>query len=141
MNPVTWQKWFEVGHETIDLEHRTFFTLVKKLEQQVAQGAPHDALQRTVSELLKYADFHFTSEENVMLEYGFEGMDAHRAAHRRLLFKLREDATSFQWGESSGSELVAFLYRWLVQHTIEEDAALAMVVKRANMQRWFPDEG
>ncbi len=137
MNPIQWQKWFEVGHETIDLEHQTFFFLVKKLEQLVHSHAPPEQVRRTISEVLKYADFHFTSEENVMMEVDYADLERHRAEHRKLLFRLREDATGFDGGEVAGHHMVEFLYRWLLKHTIEEDAHLAMVIKRANLDALF----
>ncbi len=137
MEHLAWKKWFEVGHDTIDFEHKTFFSLINKANDFVKEGRESEEIRRVFDELLKYADFHFTSEENVMVECDYPYLEEHRGEHRRLMIKLREDITSFEGEAMEASKIVHFLFEWLLNHTITEDLNISAAVKQKNLKGYF----
>lgn len=137
MERMHWKAWFEVGHDTIDFEHKTFFSLIHKLQSLVEVSHDLESARRILEETYKYADFHFTSEENIMIESGYDDLDRHRDIHRKLLKKLRRSIDDMQAGRISGSELVSFLFVWFVEHTVAEDLKIATHLKQKHLQQFF----
>ena len=64
---LAWDNKFEVGHERIDSEHRIFLSLIRDLSVEAESKAGKPRVERTLNEIYKYADFHFTSEENTAM--------------------------------------------------------------------------
>ncbi|MGE5503964.1 MAG: bacteriohemerythrin [Actinomycetota bacterium] len=137
MPRLLWEEWFEIGHDTIDFEHKVFFSLIHKLECLVEEARPRGEISRTMMEILKYAEFHFTSEENIMLEAGFSNLARHATMHRELLHRLKEDISTYEFGSSDGKDIVEFLFEWLLRHTIAEDIAISIAVKEKRLRTFF----
>ena len=65
-----WNCNFEVGIETIDRQHKQLVHLINKVALQASQGqSSTDALQIVLQELNDYVEYHFRSEEKIMLQY------------------------------------------------------------------------
>jgi len=137
MGDLVWQKWFEIGHDTIDFEHKTFFSLIHKAHSFAEEGRSKVDIRRVLDELLKYTDFHFTSEENVMAECDYPGLAEHKKVHNELMMKFREDVTNYEAGAISAQEIVVFLFDWLLKHTITEDIDISAAVKKKNLSAYF----
>ena len=78
----------------------------------------------TILELAKYADFHFTSEENIARSLSLPGISKHRELHRELLEQFTNYSTKLVSGEMSYKDFFQFLIEWLVGHTFYEDQEL-----------------
>ncbi len=128
---MEWQKKFEVGHNKIDMEHRVFFELVKSIAAAEAQGASRDKIRRLIAETTKYAEFHFLSEENIMIDVGYPEFEEHRELHKSLLRKMQKYVVSFESGDSDIHDLVDFLVDWFVKHTTTKDLLLSKYIKQA----------
>ena len=123
---IQWSKDYEVGHERIDFEHRIFADLINALAEKIEQGADHLSVSRTVRELIKYADFHFTSEENIMIEIGYPEVRDHARLHEQLQADLGHRVTLMATGRIAPAELLAFLIDWFVAHTRQEDTRISL---------------
>lgn len=123
---VEWSSKLEVGVQRIDYEHRIFADLINELSNKVDRGEQAISLSRTIREIMKYADFHFLSEENVMEEYSYPGMKEHVALHRELHAQLLSTVLEHAEGAAPAEKLVNFLAEWFVAHTGIEDARLAL---------------
>lgn len=128
--PMEWKSWFEIGHLRIDFEHRIFFDLIQNIEKAAAQGASREKLAATLTELRKYADFHFFSEENIMAEVGYPGLQAHRGLHAELLLELDRNVEVVLDEDTNPQPLVTFLYDWFASHTVNEDGRIAKFINR-----------
>ncbi|MBB4286741.1 bacteriohemerythrin [Roseospira goensis] len=137
MERLHWRTWFEVGHDTIDFEHKTFFSLIHKLQSLVEVTHDREGAQRALEETYKYADFHFTSEENIMIEAGYKDFERHHELHQKLLKRLRQNIDDMESGLISGSEVVTFLFMWFVEHTIAEDLELSTQLKKRQLRQFF----
>lgn len=125
MIDLTWKAGYETGHPRIDFEHRVFVDLIGSVEHAATHGASEDKLRRTAIEIYKYADFHFFSEESIMVEVGFPDLDRHRALHQSLLAELRDFVESVCVDSVRAEAMVEFLAHWFVSHTVHEDLKLA----------------
>ena len=122
---IPWNTTYEIGHELIDSQHKIFLMLLNKLSVTIANGVTKEHLFRVLNELKKYAEFHFLSEENVMHECFYPGIDHHKRIHSEILFEFTALSERVSHGRSSSSDVVVFLKSWLFDHIENEDSHIA----------------
>ena len=132
MAKIEWDAKFETGHQRIDFEHRIFLDLIRMFSEEAERELASDArrLNRHLMEITKYAEFHFVSEENIMVDVGYPDVEAHREFHSVLLAELRDMAFRLRAGRAKARDLVDFLYQWFAQHTSTKDKLIAEYVAR-----------
>ncbi|EPY01717.1 bacteriohemerythrin [Magnetospirillum fulvum] len=120
-----WKAAYETGHQRIDFEHRIFLDLIRQIEAELTSDAPVEKISRRLTELYKYADFHFFSEEGIMLDLSFPEYDAHRKIHLALLDELSRFILSMSIDLIRQDDLIGFLVNWFSSHTAREDIKIA----------------
>jgi hemerythrin len=128
MVEIVWQKWFELGNFRIDSEHRVFLDLIMGLDRDHKAGIAADKLARSLREIHKYAEFHFLSEENMMIDIGYPQLEIHAAEHTKLLQVLERNIARLLAGEDILEEFLTFLYEWFSEHTIGTDYRLTQYI-------------
>jgi len=73
---------------------------------------------------VKYADFHFTSEENVAISCDLQPLQKHQERHKELLSELNMHVNDLLSGRYSTDKFIGFLHDWFAGHTIYEDRRL-----------------
>lgn len=127
-NKLDWDKKYELGIEDIDLQHHYFLNLIKKINELIHHPKFKVYKSRLLSELNAYAQFHFISEENMMLAAGYQDLGNHQRQHKELLTKLtlkENQIKSNPEDEEELKEIVQFLADWFIQHTLKEDKKFA----------------
>ena len=127
MFKIEWDKKYEVGNLEIDSEHKVFVRIIQKIIRATEMKKDHNYLERLIYEMLKYADFHFFSEETVMMEMNYPDITSHQKEHEKLLLKLRDMVSIVELEDYSRPmvDLIQFLTDWFVTHTITVDKKLA----------------
>lgn len=125
MITVSWDKKFEIGHERIDFEHRLFFDLIRSVAQEAGSGGNSDRLHRLLKEIRHFAEFHFVSEENIMIDHAYAEYEPHQREHAALLAQLDGRTGDFRAGKISIEYIVEFLFLWFALHTTHEDQKLS----------------
>jgi hemerythrin len=129
--PIEWDSKFETGHPRIDFEHRVFVDLIRALAEAGRRGDSAERVGRLLQELTLYAQFHFFSEEGIMIDVGYPELDAHRAEHDRLTSALREQTRQWLLKPGDVHALVDFLYEWFALHTTQVDLKLVRYIDAA----------
>lgn len=132
MNDIVWDARFATGVTKIDLQHQCFVCLINELSGLAARRRDATLLAGKLAELHTYAQYHFCSEEMVMLEIGFPGLSEHRILHGSLLAELDMKSRLCQRGDLPVADLVRFLFMWFVGHTVDDDRHIG---------RWVADGG
>ena len=122
---LEWQNKYNTGNTRIDLEHKVFMGLVQEFIDDAECGADHEALTALAHEIIKYANFHFYSEERMMDRINYMEADRHKRLHKALVFELNSRVTSLGAGVGHYTELADFLIKWFLDHTTSEDSKLA----------------
>jgi len=125
LSELEWDKKYEVGHKKIDFEHQIFLDLLKSLGQLLEDDSDKDKTERVLAEIRKYADFHFLSEENIMIDIGFKGFHEHKELHATLLKDLDRLIASYKEGKETVSYLIGFLFLWFANHTTGVDIKIS----------------
>ena len=121
---LKWQIDFETGNEYVDLQHRYFVDLINRVGRNFRETNDADHKEKLISELRKYADFHFTSEENIATSCNLPGVSSHHQRHSELLEEFNHRAEDLNKGLTTVDEFLGFLTDWFVGHTIYEDQKL-----------------
>lgn len=122
---ILWDQKFEVGHERIDAEHRIFLNLIRALSLADEDDSNKARILRLLLEVEKYAEFHFISEENIMIDVGYPDYAAHRHEHLLLLSRLEEEFHAYNNDDISLEHVVDFLFEWFALHTTQRDIDIA----------------
>jgi hemerythrin len=126
---VTWKKEYEIGIPEIDSEHQVFVSIIQKINEAYSINGNRNYMTRLITELYKYADFHFISEENIMFYHHYSDYINHKKEHKALLYRLSEIIGVFETKLIDRQELISFLLDWFKEHTTKTDKKLAVFLK------------
>jgi len=125
MKEIVWDESYEIGVEEIDRQHMDFVKLLRRFN--IGGHAPNNLpLQlRILQEMLKYAKYHFCSEENIMFFTKYPALAIQEKEHAELLRSLLRSIDKYRLGRLNGEALSEFLYDWFINHTQTEDRKIA----------------
>lgn len=121
MIDIKWDSKFEVGHPRIDAEHRAFIDLIRAVSVEADRNCPKEKAMRLLLEVRKYAEFHFVSDENIMLDVGYPHYEEHRDEHAWLLRRLEHEVNLYYTDSAPLAELAHFMFDWFAMHTTVAD--------------------
>jgi len=121
---IPWEKKFEVGNLNIDREHQILLDLIRHLSQALDRHEPEDWCMRLLREMQKFIDYHFFSEENLMLRNGYPDYVEHQKKHTEFLISLQERIDAYASDRIDLEAVVVFLFDWFVMHTSQVDKRL-----------------
>lgn len=127
---IQWEQRYEVGNFEIDSEHKVFVHIIQKIQHAIERQREADYIDRLLLELLKYAEFHFCSEENIMLDVGYPRLSEHHQKHKHLLFELRSLLPEVGNPIRNMERFLDFLMKWFSEHTTTEDQHVANYINR-----------
>lgn len=127
MGRYTWSDAYLVGHEMIDLQHRSLLGMMNELadlEEGPGEVSPV-AFDVLLAKIANYAVFHFDCEEALMRESGYVGMDDHFKLHQGFKDRVARYQKDFESGKIQLKDLVDFLSGWLIHHIARADRELS----------------
>lgn len=117
-----WRDEYVTGIDTIDQQHQSLFTLINTLHEAMVQGHGHDVLLETINKLVIYVKEHFETEEKVMEQYQYPGLQEHREIHQKLTQDVLDFKAKMEKKEPFLTlEVSRFLTEWLIHHIKGED--------------------
>ena len=122
MEKICWKEEYSVGIEKIDRQHRHLFEIINKLIDHSGSSGDLKLVSETLTEMLNYAKEHFTTEEELMQEYGYPEIGLHKEQHI-YFFKTTAELSINALNKQSMvySEIVEFLKLWLTLHILKCD--------------------
>lgn len=130
---MEWSEEYATGIADIDNDHQALFMFVNDLHDKISEDAGNDSITETLAGLVNYVNVHFVREENFMEDAGYEDLEDHAEAHRRLsarVFALKE-----QFDEApedfDREAFLEFLKGWLTGHILYTDMDYVPIVKAA----------
>ncbi|MGB0748119.1 MAG: bacteriohemerythrin [Magnetospiraceae bacterium] len=123
----------EIGVEEIDLQHRFFVELVRRVEKALQSDQARLASIPLFEELYRYADFHFLSESNIFTEIGIDraSIAEHQKSHQDLLNGLRSSLTRCVVGKAEPEEVLNFTREWFLEHSQVTDREMVAALEPA----------
>ena len=117
---------YYIGLELIDNEHRTLFEIIAEAQKLIEDEFipdKYDNIMDIIRKLTEYTRIHFEDEEKYMESIGYEGLEVQKRAHSAFVSRLQEiekDEIDDNQQEYL-TDLMEFLYTWLVQHILKLD--------------------
>lgn len=127
---ILWRKQLGVGHPEVDQGHQVFLDLIRNVSSASERQEPKAWCLRLLREVKKYADFHFFSEENLMLRVGYPDYLDHQRSHTELLIALDERLDAYASDHIDLEAVVVFLFDWFVMHTTKDDKKLGKFLNK-----------
>lgn len=133
MSIFTWSEQFVIGIPSVDSQHRHLVDLLNQLDDMVAIGEDHDAILSLISALTDYSQYHFSHEEQLMFEGGYDKIlyAKHCLEHQQFIERVAsESAKLASEPELVINELLAFLVAWLSEHILVSDKQMALMLRK-----------
>lgn len=129
---ITWTPDLNTGIDVIDHQHRRIVDFINDLEAAQVIG-DKSQIKQVIDDCVDYTLSHFTFEESLQEEAGYQYCKPHKKVHELFVRKVVEYQERMAMGDDVGEELHAMLARWLVNHIKRDDADYVSVVK-ANLK-------
>lgn len=119
---MEWNDRLVTGVKEADEQHKKLVSLVNDLYDAMKQGKGKEIIDKILDELVKYANYHFGTEETLMTKYGYPDLANHKREHENFKVKVKEFLDKKAKGEATLSiEIMNFLKEWLVKHIMGTD--------------------
>ena len=126
MDWIIWDKTFELGHDSMDQDHKMLVILINLLADSMARRHGREFCSEVLDEIMSYTRRHFATEEQLMASRDYALADAHKSEHRSLLDLAMRHKTWFETGSLEASiALLDFLEATLARHILNSDKVLA----------------
>jgi hemerythrin len=117
-----WKEEYSVKMEEIDTQHKRLVQLIFDLNEAIGNQMVRDKLGAILEELVKYADYHFSTEEKYFKQFNYEHAVEHIEEHRKFTEKVLDFRKKYQNNEIEISfALIDFLEDWLINHIMRSD--------------------
>ena len=136
---MLWNKRFAFGINKIDEQHEQLFNVmeeIKSLIQETTEGVDcYDEIEAVLLELERYTIYHFETEEELLEEVGFDGLDVHREEHNAFVNKVHDTLDSDIDLQQEGvlTEVYDFLLNWVSEHILTTDVKYVPLLKEKNL--------
>ena len=123
----TWRESYSIENEELDNHHKTLFNIMNRLYDSSFERDNKDTFDATLEELISYSKYHFSAEEQYMIDTDYGNIYEQIAEHEyftRSVLEIKRD--KYTEGDELCRELIAFLGRWLLQHIIELDKKIVI---------------
>lgn len=122
MNLIEWNDSFSVNIVEIDNQHKNLINMINELYNAMSKGRSKEIMEEIISKMINYADYHFTTEEDLMLKYGYGEYISHKNEHNSFIEKVKKFNEDYKSGALFLSvEVLTFLSTWLKNHILGTD--------------------
>ena len=122
---IQWDNTYESGLHEIDDHHLKLLEILNRAYDVKLYSTDKEEIQTIFQELIKYTNYHFDTEEQMLKDAGLPGLNAHIKKHND--FKNQLDAMMQEYisgGPQVNTDIVLFLWEWLKNHILEDDMQL-----------------
>lgn len=130
MATVEWTTVLDIGLPTLDEQHKKLISYFSTLLLAIEDGKGEEVLAELFEKLLDYTTSHFSEEEQYMTLIGYPEIDAHKAAHKKLLIDVghfREKLLT--GGDVTPDQAVEFMNGWIIAHIMVMDTRIGDFAK------------
>ncbi len=132
---VVFFKWlpaYSVNIKTIDDQHRELVNILNRLFIAVSKREGDKAIAGIFDALIAYTQTHFALEERLMRQAKYQGFDAHKLEHEKLLAQLDQLCRKHMLEEKPiYFEMLGFLKTWLREHIQGADTKYSAALQEA----------
>jgi hemerythrin len=137
MAKYQWDETLSVGIKLIDQQHKMLIQRLDDVDAAIERSKGEGVIVKTISFLMDYTNFHFSTEEKNMKASNYPGLEEHLKAHKELIRTLNDLEEDFR--EEGATHLLAaalntFLNNWLITHIKNVDVRFGKFLKEEGIQ-------
>ena len=126
MLDIIWDQTYSVNIAEIDRQHQKFTAMLDMLFEAIEAGRSQGALSEILRELVAYAEYHFDTEEKLMIQHHYPEFGAHHKEHEKFRAKIAEFYKGFREGkETITGDVAKFMTYWIADHVMKTDKKYA----------------
>jgi hemerythrin-like metal-binding protein len=130
MDLIVWGPKYELGHETVDFQHKNLVQILNNLNTAIEKNQALLLVEITLDELVKYTKYHFQDEEDLFSKSEYPGVDGHKNSHKSFIEEVASFQKRFEMGDDRVAvDIVGFLRDWLINHILVDDKAYIEYLK------------
>ena len=125
-----WYDEYSIGVDEVDVQHKRFLNLIKRTYELAGQTIENKEVFNLLDELMRYAQFHFGSEELLMQTYSYPKYGEQRDEHVRLTKELAGKMEEIGSNKGELNNLLLFLVNWFFDHDSHFDKEFGAYVNK-----------
>ncbi len=119
---MTWNDQLSVNIKLVDSQHKRLVDLLNNFHDAMKLGKGREAMAKTLSELVDYTCYHFTTEEDLFATHKYPEWLRHKHEHDALTKQAKDLNERCSRGElMPTAETMKFLKDWLSNHILVSD--------------------
>jgi len=123
---LEWKDEYAIGVQHIDEQHQKLFEIGNSIYSLLADQVLVDKYDRIIviiNELKQYTKYHFSCEEEYMLQNRYPRYFSHKVEHDDFINKVEDvelkDIDQDQ--EKYIRDLMTFVFNWILDHILKND--------------------
>lgn len=129
LSRIEWNDSLKLGISEIDQQHEKLIALINDLYDAFKQGKAKDVVDEIVSEAHDYIGYHFSTEQRLMEEHGYDA-NSHIEEHEDYILKSSDHLMASHEDEAGLAEdVLEYLTDWWKGHILGTDKKLAAFLK------------
>lgn len=132
MQTYKWDQHYDVGFKPIDNQHKSILRLINRVVANRHRNKK--ILVSLLDELLCYVQYHFKSEENYMLLYGYREHESHMIEHAILMKDIIGIIDEYKQNKVSIKAIADSLLKWAMTHILEVDKIVGKFLVKAQKE-------
>lgn len=121
-----WDEKFNTNIQTFDDDHKKLFSLFNGVYQQVFECGDLEEeralTEKILVELLEYVKYHFSAEEDLMIQLDYTGYLEHKKEHNHYIAEVNKFVDQHNNGAVALSfPTFMFLKEWITKHIQKSD--------------------
>lgn len=129
MEEIVWEDRYYIGIVEVDKQHFDFIKLLNRIIILSKSSGHIKLLDRILLEMIKYAEYHVISEENMMIIYRYPSLGDQKKEHRILLKNLHDKYADVISSNLNINDLIKYLAKWFIEHTQNADRKFAKYIQ------------
>ena len=126
MPVIEWNDTYLLDIDQIDEHHRHLIALLNDTYDVFVSDGQKVEIEKVMVELVNYATYHFSAEEQLMSRYAYCQAEEHLKEHDEFIRQIKTHQQEFHDGRTTLTlELIIFLKDWLIEHILKRDRAFA----------------
>jgi hemerythrin-like metal-binding protein len=129
---LQWDESLILGFDEIDNQHKSIFEQFEKLSEAVQQGKSKDIIAELAVFLFEYTHVHFSTEDRIMVKYGYPDIGVQREEHgafTRDANELKEKIVAEGATRQVAIETTGILLRWIINHIKKHDKEMVTFIR------------
>lgn len=122
MEEIVWTDEFNIGIPEIDSQHRQIIDILNRLLREPDAQTTSETVSDTLHDMTRYAQEHFSTEEEILAYSNFPDLAAHKEQHfayrKKTVDLCKDTMLGFQ---AVPKDLLQYLRDWWSDHILVED--------------------